>query len=96
MPASLRAICTRMTRTQRILALAIAAVVTAMSITGIVWATTDHPPSCARPENQDGMSLADQSACLGDVTDWCAANYPDDSACANKVYGYDPRPLGDN
>ncbi|MFG3051398.1 hypothetical protein ACGFZP_10705 [Kitasatospora sp. NPDC048239] len=35
-----------------------------------------------------------QVECLGQVAKWCEDNYPEDGACKNKVYGYDPRPLG--
>ncbi|MFI0985013.1 hypothetical protein [Streptomyces exfoliatus] len=34
--------------------------------------------------------------CLTEVGNWCVENYPDDMDCKNKVYGYDPRPLGDD
>lgn len=54
------------------------------------------PPSCAKPENQQGMSMNAQNKCLDDVQSWCDKNYPNDMACANKVFGTDPRKLGDD
>lgn len=77
----------------RLLVAAAVAIVCATSMTACGGPT---PPSCAKPENQQGMSMNAQNKCLDDVQSWCSKNYTNDPACANKVFGTDPRELGDD
>lgn len=75
------------------LIVAVAAVI--VGAAGLTACGGPTPPSCAKPANQDGMSMTEQANCLTEVGDWCQKNYPDDLACADKVYGYVPGEPGD-
>ncbi len=51
------------------------------------------PPSCAKPENQSGLSVSAGNKCMDDVVNWCTKYKPkeDTAACENVVYGYASR-----
>lgn len=73
----------------RLIVTAAAVIVGAASLTACGGST---PPSCAKPENQSGMSTNDQVDCLDQVSKWCQKNRPKEISgeCMDKVFGYIP------
>ncbi|SEC88045.1 MULTISPECIES: hypothetical protein [Streptomyces] len=87
---------TRMTRRGKAAAASAVAGVALLGFGAYVELSTPKPPSCAKPENQNGMGTTALSDCLTQVGNWCQKNYPDDSLCQNRVYGYAPGKPGDS
>ncbi|MFI6357028.1 hypothetical protein ACIBJF_31210 [Streptomyces sp. NPDC050743] len=86
----------RMTRRGKAAAISAAAGVALFGFATYDDLSTPEPPSCAKPENQDGISMNEMNKCLDQVHSWCDKNYPNDSLCANRVYGYAPGKPGDS
>lgn len=61
-------------------------------VAGLTACGGPTPPSCAKPENQSGMSTNDQVDCLDQVSKWCQKNHPNEMSgeCMDKVFGYIP------
>ena len=75
--------------------------VTAIASLGLATLTAcngdSSSPSCAKSENQNGMSANEQVDCLDQVSKWCEKNDPKElaGACEDKVFGYIPGKPGD-
>jgi hypothetical protein len=89
---------TRMSRRGKAAAISLAAGVALAGFATYDDLSTPTPPSCAKPENQNGMSMNEQNDCLDQVSAWCQQNYPNELSgkCEDQVFGYVPGKPGDD